>query len=238
MIKKIVMILFTVTLIFSLFGCSETSDKQKENAPFSVQPVPEPVTNEEWKIPYAEFLEDHPEMNAGVMYYPVGEGRFTIKNTNNDEIPELFIISTSGETLIYTYNTKNGEVELLPIADGGTDIVSFNYSGLKFGTNGGFTYENGNYFSYYTPVKNDVYALAISAYAYTQDGSFYFTTYDTTRICNEGFDYRYSTEDENVSEDIYSSYIESIIYKEGEYSTISTKDLYTLSPEVISDILR
>jgi len=247
--KKLYLLTLLLTFILVLSSCNtlQTSDIPQTSVSQNIADVSdmsaeseateEAVPDPECLEKYVEFLEKSQEMNTHVMTYKKGEGKFALVYVNNDNNPELLIIGKNNHTLIHTYNPNTKEVELLQIADGGTDIPFFRYDELKFGENHCFISETDTTLTYYELVEHETYDYAVSLYAFTRDDLYYCNTYSTSRMCSNGFEYRSNMEDNRVSDHAYNKYLKSYGFAEGEFTTLSDENLHFITPEGIREAL-
>ena len=218
----------------------ETSD-EKDSEDDVEEIAEEPEAEEEftdglWKERYAEFLlNDMSEMNAGAMCYDEGYGRFALKDMTGDRIPELFVIDYAGTSILFKYDEAMDCVTAVLLEEGGTDVTYLNFFDIMFGKDGTFIEKWETSFKYWVVPENEGLDFVLAFTAWTYDGKYYCNDFDVERMCEEGFEYRMTVPDNEVTAEEYEACIEKYLYGEGEYE--SDINVYKITPEDVNSIL-
>lgn len=196
-----------------------------------------------WKNAYVKFLKMNQSFDAGPISYKKGKGRFALAYLDNDNIPELLIISQNTDSsLIYTY--KNKKVTSFSTYYGGTDVPSYSYKKIKYIEKGNkmlVDWSESNIVNKLLLVKPDFEDTSLMLCFETAivDGTTYYCNeYDMKRLSEENYTYIEDFVNHEVSESEYHEYLNKYgIADESVFKSITENDVHLITPDVIDKVL-
>ncbi len=200
--------------------------------------------DESWKAAYSEFLYDNQERLGHACYYEKGNGRFALAYITDDNIPELYIVDDSGQTMIYTY--KDGSVKMLNFCYPSMDVRRFgNYEHvgyveksnkvIQYGLNKNL---NGELLSESLREYVEIDGEFILKYIFVKkgDGTYYYDEYDIDRVKENDFDYFREYVSNEVTKEQYDAEIKAHGFADSGYRNVTESDLYGIVPTVIDEV--